>query len=47
MAIILTDYGGHIGFIEGVTGRGRSLVERLFSQYFSGMLKDWEHQQSD
>jgi len=35
MAIILTDYGGHIGFVEGAFVRGRSIVERLFNQYFS------------
>ena len=38
MAVILTDYGGHIGFVEGATIRGRSLVERLFHQYASCML---------
>ena len=38
LAILLTDYGGHIGFMEGPTIRGRSFVERLFSQYVSQML---------
>lgn len=38
MAIILTDYGGHIGFVEGPTIRSRSFVERLFHQYASCML---------
>lgn len=39
MAIILTDYGGHIGFVEGPFVRGRSIVERLFNQYFSSISK--------
>ncbi|XP_066912053.1 phospholipase ABHD3-like isoform X4 [Clytia hemisphaerica] len=42
MAIILTDYGGHIGFVEGAFVRGRSLVERLFNQYFSSISQQSE-----
>ncbi|XP_012559199.1 phospholipase ABHD3 isoform X1 [Hydra vulgaris] len=38
MALILTDYGGHIGFVEGLTVRDRSFVERLFNQYIKCLL---------
>ena len=43
LAIILTDYGGHIGFMEGPTIRGRSFVEKLFSQYVSQMLTNYDN----
>jgi len=38
LAIILTDYGGHVGFIEGLMIRDRSIVERIFVDYASSLL---------
>jgi len=44
LAIILTDYGGHVGFVEGLMIRDRSIVERLFEQYVTCMLENNNNQ---
>ena len=32
VALVLTDLGGHIGFIEGLTPYGPNFADRLFRQ---------------
>ena len=33
VAMVVTKYGGHIGFLEGVFPRNASYVDRLFAQF--------------
>ena len=33
LAIAVTSYGGHIGFLEGIFPRHESYMDRVFSEY--------------
>ena len=39
VSMVLTSYGGHIGFIEGVTMHKTNYMERLFSQFAKGIFE--------
>jgi len=36
--MVLTSYGGHIGFVEGVTILKTNYMERLFVQFTKGIF---------
>ena len=37
--MVLTSYGGHIGFIEGITIHKTNYMERLFAQFAKGIFE--------
>ena len=39
VSMVLTSYGGHIGFIEGITIHKSNYMERLFSQFTKGIFE--------
>ena len=39
LALLLTQYGGHIGFIDGFFVRSQSLVEKSFMQFSKMVLE--------
>ena len=38
LAMILTKYGGHIGFTDGLFIRSKSIVEKTFMQFSKAVL---------
>jgi abhydrolase domain-containing protein 1/3 len=40
VALVLTDFGGHIGFIEGVSPYGPNFADRLFRQLASNIFSN-------
>ena len=39
VSMVLTSYGGHIGFVEGITINKSNYMERLFSQFAEGIFE--------
>lgn len=39
VSMVLTSYGGHIGFVEGITIHKSNYMERLFSQFAKGIFE--------
>ena len=39
VSTVLTSYGGHIGFVEGITIHKSNFMERLFSQFAKGIFE--------
>lgn len=39
VSMVLTSYGGHIGFVEGLTIHKSNYMERLFSQFAKGIFE--------
>lgn len=37
--MVLTSYGGHIGFVEGAGIEGTNYMERLFVQFTKGIFE--------
>jgi len=46
LALILTKYGGHIGFTDGMFIRSRSIVEKSFMQFAKAVLDNCKQEQS-
>lgn len=38
VAVIVTNHGGHIAFLQGCSGLGDSLIEDIFVEYSSAIL---------
>ena len=47
VAIMVTSHGGHIGFLEGLMPRHKSLMDRVFSQYVGAIFSHGEELLSD
>lgn len=39
VALVMTDHGGHIAFLQGLFPRGESYMERLFSQFVHAVFE--------
>ena len=39
VSMVLTAYGGHIGFVEGLTFHQTNYMERLFVQFTKGIFE--------
>ena len=46
LALILTKYGGHIGFTDGLFIRSRSIVEKSFMQFAEAVLDNCTRQET-
>lgn len=42
IAVILTEYGGHIGFLKGLTWKQCTVIEQLFFDYFTSLMEKKE-----
>lgn len=39
VALVLTSYGGHIGFLEGIWPRQSTYMDRVFKQFVQAMVE--------
>lgn len=46
VALVLTSYGGHIGFLEGIWPRQCTYMDRVFKQFVQAMVEHG-HELSD
>lgn len=42
LALLLTESGGHVGFIDTLFGRGATYMDRLFIQYVNAVFSHQE-----